>query len=394
MPGGDVGIEVERPSIRRRDFLKAAVGLALAPGALDAATGTGASLLRGPARARRTPWPGYDDALVVDFLGSPGYSNYPENPPLSPGMIRNAVESGITAMNVTVSAGDFGSTVRRMAPWLDNAARYPEAFRQVRTVADLLDAKATGRMGLVLGFQDTTPYGSDLGTMDVFHQMGVRVVQLTYNLRNLVGDGCLEPGNAGLSAYGRAVVERLNELESMVDLSHCGKRTTAEGIRASAGPVAITHSGCNAVARHPRSKDDEELRAMADRGGVLGIYLMPFLTPGRVPTAEDVMLHIEHALDVCGEDHVGIGSDLSVTPIDGSDEYWGKHRDFVSARIARGVAAPNEDPDILFTVPDLNSHRRMEMIADGMSTRGHSDRVIEKVIGGNWVRLMREVWGA
>lgn len=106
------------------------------------------------------------------------------------------------------------------------------------------------------------------------------------------------------------------------------------------------------------------------------------------------MLHIEHALDVCGEDHVGIGSDLSVTPIDGSDEYWAKHREFVSARIDRGIAAPNEDPDILFTVPDFNSHRRMDMIADGMSARGHPDRVIDKVIGGNWVRLMGEVWRA
>jgi membrane dipeptidase len=392
-----MSIERQRPSLQRRDFLRAAAAMALAPGALSAATGGSTSGSAGHAAVdglRRFRWPGYDDALVVDFLGSPGYFNYPDNPPLSPEMIRNAVQSGITAMNVTVSAGDFESTVRRTAPWLDNAARYPDAFRQIRSVADLLDAKATGRMGLVLGFQDTTPYQGALDTMDVFHQMGVRVVQLTYNVRNLVGDGCLEPGNAGLSVYGREVVGRLNELGSIVDLSHCGKRTTAEGIAASTDPVAITHSGCNAVARHPRSKDDEDLRALADGGGVVGIYLMPFLTPDRVPTAEDVMLHIEHALDVCGEDHVGIGSDLSVTPIDGSDEYWAKHREFVSARIERGIAAPNEDPDILFTVPDLNSHRRMEMIADGMSTRGHPDRVIEKVIGGNWVRLMREVWGA
>jgi len=131
---------------------------------------------------------------------------------------------------------------------------------------------------------------------------------------------------------------------------------------------------------------------MADRGGVLGIYLMPFLSPGRVPTAEDVMAHLEHALDVCGEDHVGIGSDLSIIPIDGSEEYWSKHREFVAGRIARGVAAPAEDPEILFTVPDLNSHRRMELIADLMAARGHPWSRIEKVLGGNWLRLAREVW--
>jgi membrane dipeptidase len=121
---------------------------------------------------------------------------------------------------------------------------------------------------------------------------------------------------------------------------------------------------------------------------------MPFLTPGRVPLRSDVLDHIEHAIAVCGEDHVGIGSDLSTTPINGSDEYWMRHREFVSDRIARGIAAPAEDPDILFTVQDLNSHRRMELIADGLADRGHPDTRIEKVIGGNWVRLFGEIWRA
>ena len=133
---------------------------------------------------------------------------------------------------------------------------------------------------------------------------------------------------------------------------------------------------------------------MADRGGVVGIYLMPFLTPGRVPTAEDVIAHVEHALQVCGEDHVGIGSDLSVTPIDMSDAYWSAHREFVRGRIEQGIAAPNEDPAILFTVPDLNAPRRLDMIADRLATKGHGAAVIEKVLGGNWARLFQEVWKA
>ena len=239
------------------------------------------------------------------------------------------------------------------------------------------------------GFQDTTPFEGELDPIEVFLGLGVKVTQLTYNVRNLVGDGCLEPANGGLTGYGHAVVERMNDIGMLVDLSHCGQRTTADGIAASSTPVSITHSGCNAVARHPRSKDDAELRAMADGGGVIGIYLMPFLTPGRVPMRDDVLDHIEHAIDVCGEDHVGIGSDLSTTPIDGSEDYWSAHRDFVAGRIARGVAAPNEDPDILFTVDDLNSHRRMELIADGLAARGHPDARIEKVIGGNWDAPLR-----
>jgi len=384
-------------SLTRRDFIRQAVAVGAAPTLLSTASPEPDGMRRttgGGFQFGSRRWPGYEDAVVIDFLGSPGYFNYPEDPPLDEEMVANARASGITAMNVTVSSENTEATLRSMAPWFANVERWPDVFRMVRTVAQMSDAKETGRVGIVLGFQDTTPYEGDLTRIQVFHDMGVRVVQLTYNVRNLVGDGCLEPGNAGLSSYGRQVVERLNELGSIVDLSHCGKRTTAEGIAASSAPVGITHTGCNAVAPHPRSKDDEELRAAAEKGGVVGIYLMPFLSPGRVPTAEDLVEHVEHALRVCGEDHVGIGSDLSITPIDGSDEYWAKHREFVAGRIEAGIAAPAEDPDILFTVPDLNSPRRLELIADLMAARGHSDGVIEKVIGANWLRLCNEVWEA
>jgi len=276
---------------------------------------------------------------------------------------------------------------------MSNIERFPDALRNVRTLPALRAAKADGRLGIVFGFQDTTPLEGNVDRVDLFRDLGVRVIQLTYNVRNLAGDGCLEPRNGGLTSFGHAVVERLNEAGVIVDLSHCGQRTTADGIAASARPVAVTHSGCAAVAPHPRSKRDEELRAMADGGGVIGIYLMPFLSPGRVPTLDDVVAHIEHAVDVCGEDHVGIGSDLSITPIDGSDEYWARHREFVSRRIERGVAAPNEDPDILFTVPEVNVPRRLELIADALAARGHGDRRIEKIVGGNFVRLFRDTWG-
>ncbi|MBT3500353.1 MAG: hypothetical protein HN463_15945, partial [Gemmatimonadales bacterium] len=182
----------------RRDFLRAAAAMSVSPALAPplAASETQPNTDSTPVR-----WAGYDDAIVIDFLGSPGYFNYPENPPLDAAMIENARTSGITAMNVTVNGGDFESTIRRMSPWLSNVDRYPETFRQVRTVEQLMDAKATGRVGIVLGFQDTTPFGTDLSTMDVFYEMGVRVVQLTYNVRNMVGDGCLEPGNAGLSSF-------------------------------------------------------------------------------------------------------------------------------------------------------------------------------------------------
>lgn len=380
--------------ISRRDFVRDAAVLAAAPTVFSRVPTPPRALSapRGAGGARR--WPGYGDAIVVDFLASPGYFNYPADPPLDANMVRNAVDSGITAVNLTVSSGDFEATVAKIARWEAEIERYPDALQRVATTAHLGEAKASGRLGIIYGFQDATPVGRDLDRVELFGNLGVKVIQLTYNVRNLVGDGCLEPGNAGLSNFGNAVVERMDELGIVVDLSHCGQRTTAEGIAASKNPVAISHSACSAVAPHPRSKRDEELRSMAERGGVVGIYLMPFLSPGRVPTAEDVVAHLEHALGVCGEDHVGIGSDLSVTPIDMSEAYWSAHREFVRRRIEEGIAAPNEDPDILFTVPDLNTPRRMEKIADLLAANRHGAAVIEKVLGGNWARLFREVWKA
>lgn len=374
------------PLLPRRDFLRTAGVLALTPAGLAG--------LHRPRPAGPAPWPGYDDALVLDFLASPGLFNTTLDRSLDDAMVANAVASGITAVNLTVSGGGLESTMGRMAPWSAALARYPEALVQVRTLADLIDAKESGRLGLVFGFQDSTPLEGELERLDLYHDLGVRIIQLTYNGRNLAGDGCLEPGNAGLSRWGHALVERMDEKGVVVDLAHCGQRTTADAIVAARGPVAISHSGCKAVHDNPRSKRDEELRAMAAKGGVVGIYLMPFLAPGRPATADDVMAHVEHALDVCGEDHVGIGSDLSITPIEKDDtEYWRAHREFVTRRKASGSAAPGEDEEILFYVEDLNTPRRLERIADLMAARSHTARVIEKVIGGNFARLVRDVWG-
>jgi membrane dipeptidase len=154
--------------------------------------------------------------------------------------------------------------------------------------------------------------------------------------------------------------------------------------------VGITHTGCQAVFSHPRNKRDAELRSCAEGGGVVGIYLMPYLNASGPPTEEDVMRHVEHALSVCGEDHVGIGSDNSVTPIDDTAEYYAAVEREVARRKELGISAPREDTAPF--VPDLNTPRRLERIADLMAASGHADRVIEKVIGANWMRLFEEVW--
>ena len=367
--------------------------------ARDGAAGGSDGSTPGPQAFERVQWAGYGGAMVVDALASPGPFNVQNRigNPLSAAMIANAGQSGITAVNVTVSGGGEGDqafveTVRHLAYWDREMATHPDVLIKVLDMATLATAKETGRVGLIIGFQDTTSLGDDLGRLDIFDDFGVRVIQLTYNLRNAVGDGCLQPDNGGLTDFGREVVARMNELGMLVDLSHCGLATTSDGIAASSAPVSITHSGCRAVYDHPRSKPDDILRAMADNGGVIGIYMMPFLNAEGPATADHLYQHIEHAVNVCGEDHVGVGSDNSITPTVADDAYRAGLKAFDEERQRLGIGAPREY-ELLF-VPELNYPERMGMIADGLLARGHSESRVEKIVGGNWARLFGEVWTA
>jgi membrane dipeptidase len=332
--------------------------------------------------------------MVVDFLASPGPFNTPVNvEALTPEMVRNAKASGITAVNLTIGGATPQAVFQSMARWERDLDRHPDVLMKIKSIVDLQTAKQQQKLGLIYGFQDGVGIDTDLSRVALYHAFGLRIVQLTYNVRNMFGDGCLQPENGGLTPLGRQLVEALNEKGITVDLAHCGMRTTADAIEHSSKPVAISHSGCRAIADVPRSKPDDILKRMADKGGVIGIYLMPFLTRQGQPTSEDLIRHIEHAINVCGEDHVGIGSDLSITPHVVDAEYMRIHRTFVEGRIRAGVAAPGEDPAVPMFVSDLNTPRRMERIADLLLARRHSEARVEKVVGQNFVRLMRDTWG-
>jgi membrane dipeptidase len=377
----------------RRDFVRLAGVAAVAPRSVFSRYALPVRAAPAPMTGAARAWPGYERAVAIDCLASPGPFNTPDATanPLTPEMVANVKSSGITAVNLTVSANTFASTFTQMGYWERELQAHPDALMKVYSVADIRRAKESKRLGLIYGFQNATMLEGDVANLDTFHRFGVRIIQLTYNDRNLLGDGCLEPANAGLSRYGRDVVARMNELAMLVDLSHCGLQTTSDGIAASTRPVAITHSGCRAVFDHPRSKPDAVLKALADKGGVLGIYMMPFLNAQGQPVAADLIRQIEHAIDVCGEDHVGIGSDLSITPHVVTPEYAERHRRFVEARKRAGIAAPREE-DYMF-VKDLNTPRRLEQIAEQLLARRHSESRVEKIIGGNWLRLFGEVWG-
>ena len=234
--------------------------------------------------------------------------------------------------------------------------------------------------------------GEDISRIKLFRDLGVRIMQLTYNNRTLYGDGCLESSDAGLSLLGRRAIAEMNRVGIAIDLSHCGYRTTAEAIAASAKPVLLSHVGCNAVHKHPRNKNDSELRAMAEKGGVAGIYLMPFLDVHGPRNTDLVVRHIEHAIKVCGEDHVGIGSDLSIQPIEETPDYKREAAAFVNSRRQAGGGAPGEDLPLY--IPELNHPRRIEALAVALAARGHSGPTIRKIVGGNFHRVLGSIWSA
>lgn len=314
-------------------------------------------------------------------------------------VVDEARASGLTAVNLTLGhvsgpGEPFEQTVREISHWDVVARNAPGDFLKVLTAEDILRAKRENRIGLIYGFQNTTMLGSDASRADVFANLGVRIFQLTYNPANAVGDGSMAPENRGLTSFGREVVERLNANRVMVDLSHSGERTCLEAARLSTQPISINHTGCRALTDLPRNKTDAELRLVAERGGFVGIYFMPFLNPTSKATADDVVAHIEHAVNVCGEDHVGIGTDGTTTTIDDLDAYRVKIAKEIADRRAAGVGAKGENPDTLPFVIDLRGPTQFHDLADRLRGRGHGEARIEKILGRNFVAYARTVWGA
>lgn len=256
-----------------------------------ASAGTAAALLALPASARTRP-PGPEaNAIWVDAQG--GIDGFDEKDGrLAPSArLIKAVKSGWISV-VSQTVGEVGNGPDRFRSAVEGiafmdrfVAEMPSLFVKATSAADLRLAKSAGKVAIVYNFQDTTPLEGDSSRVATFKALGLRVLQLTYNKRNLAGDGCLERANAGLSDFGRQAIAEIERNRLLLDLSHSGQRTTAEGIAEAKRPPAITHTGCRDLVDLPRNQYDRELRALADKGGVVGIYLMPFLRakgqPGR-----------------------------------------------------------------------------------------------------------------
>lgn len=340
----------------------------------------------------------YRRAIVIDGQGgiSDPYGTG-DNARISERALREIRESGPTAVSMTVNEVGNGMDVWNLTMALigmvdQHIADNPDVFIKISDPPDIQQAKREGRLGLIYNLQDTSLIGSALDRIAVLKGLGVRVVQLTYNGRNLSGDGALEPANAGLSKLGRETIARIEREKLLLDLSHAGQRTTAEGIAAATRPMTISHTGCRALNDNPRNQWDAELKACADKGGVIGIYWMPFLTASGRATSADLVRHMEHAVQTCGEDHVSIGTDGQIYKTTIDDEARARQKAFYDKRAAAGVAAPGEGPDVFNIVWDWDSHMRFRLLADGLANAGWSSARIEKVLGGNLLRLYGEVW--
>jgi membrane dipeptidase len=332
----------------------------------------------------------YRRALVLDCNLDLGDSF-----PLSQATLDTFRSSGLNVIKTTIGGIDesLESAVGDIALYQQAIEFHPDVLMQVRRVADITAAKRENKLGIIFSFEGVAMLDGKLERIELFRHLGVRVMQLSYNNASAFASGVMASPASGLTELGHSAVAKMNELGVAIDLSHANAATTRDAMTASSRPVLMTHAGCSAIHDHPRNKTDEQLRSLADKGGVIGIYDLPYLTASpRQPELKDYMDHMAHALSVCGEDHVGIGSDQSVQPFDTSPKAVEEFQQVLAKRRATGVAAPEEDRPLY--VVGLNTPNRCEIIADGLLKRGYPARVVEKVLGSNFVRAFNDIWKA
>ena len=307
-----------------------------------------------------------------------------------PAHFERARDGGVTATNHTVVRphDDFETAVLAMTScrhWIDQNA---DRGLLATTVADVREAKASGREAIIFGPQNTEFIGTDLAKLEAAYVLGVRVLQLTYQRQNWVGTGCGEQRDGGLSTFGRSVVQAMDGLGIVVDLSHCGARTAAEAIELSANPVIFSHAHPAAVTPHIRAKTDDQIRALAAKGGVIGITALSAFNadpaePRKRQGLEAFRRHLGHLIELVGEDHVGIGLDFDET---NTPEKFAAEK------------ARHPELDTGFGWDDKRIHGLTHAGEEGQVTRvlvslGLDDDAVLKVLGGNFLRVFQTVWG-
>jgi membrane dipeptidase len=304
--------------------------------------------------------------------------------------------TGVTVGLATTAAwepsgeGGFEAAVHEIAQVQEMVRLSAGAVRLARSASDMERAHHERQHAIAIMWQNTTPLGHDLDRLDTFHALGLRIVQLTYNLRNLVGDGCTERNAGGLSRFGVALVERLNALRIAVDASHSSEAVGWDALRASTAPISLNHTAAKAIYQHDRGKADDLIKAVADRGGYIGVVLIAgFLTSATPATLDHFAEHVEHIARVAGVDAVGVGADMGgiygMGPDAPFERYYRPgypwhgfspgHRTYV--RKLDGFSTIEDWPNITVT----------------LARRGFNEDELRKILGLNYLRFFREVVG-
>lgn len=337
-------------------------------------------------RARRL----VQDSLVIDML-SPLRIDMRDDAyalPLNEDRLRDFRESGINVMHNAWGIGGpdaHREVLAHMAGWHAQLARHPELFLLVDKAADMERARQSGRVAVITGVQNAEHFRS-AKDVELFHGIGQRCAQLTYNSQNLIGAGSTERIDGGVSDFGAAIIAEMDRVGMLVDLSHCGERTTLDGIELAKGPVAITHSNCKALVDHPRLKSDEVIRKLAAKGGVMGITGVRMFVRDHEPTTIDhIVDHIDHVAKLVGIEHVGIGSDTDLYGYDAmpTDQY---------EALKAGYKASYGFRDRI-DIDGFDHPLQVFDLTEALIRRGYSDANIRAVLGGNFQRLLTAVWG-
>jgi membrane dipeptidase len=342
--------------------------------------------------------------VVVDMLNQFRFPDYAEHPPKSDLWLNTPRSftaadfqqyrsSGIRVFALGSGEPDYESGIRYFADWNGFIAGYTDWFMRIENAGDFDRLKKSNKVGIMLTFQNADHFRR-ADDVDTFHALGQRVSLLTYNSTNRLGSGFLADTDIGLTPFGAEIVARMNAVGMAVDLSHCGDRTTLDGIAASRKPVIFTHASCRAlVPGHLRCKTDEMIANMARTGGVMGIPMIRFMIKLDEPVSiENVLDHFDHVRTLAGVEHVGVGSDLDLVgnpnPVHtpgGNDMPSGQHN-FDRYHV-------HADADGRLTIRGLDHPKRMYDLTEGLIRRKYSDANIEAILGGNWRRVLATIWG-
>lgn len=318
----------------------------------------------------------HDDLIVFDGLI---VSNWDES------VFKAMREGGLTAANCTCSIWEnFRDTMLNIGHWNQMFTKYSDYIMKAASVDEIRRAKSERKTAIVLGFQNTSAFEDRVEFVELFKQQGVGIVQMTYNTQNLVGSGCYERTDGGLSDFGRDIVLEMNRVGILCDLSHVGSQTTEDVIRTSQKPVAYSHCLPSKLKSHPRNKSDEQLRLIADHEGFIGVTMFPpFLKRGNDASIEDYVEAIDYVINLVGENCVGIGTDFTMGYDSKFFEYI--NRDKGTGRKLTEIWEVNF-PDGL---KDISDYPNLTL---AMEKSNWSESKIRKVMGENWLTLLERVW--